>query len=281
MTALSPHLAAIVLAIGLVLSLGCYLVSNLSPGGMITPGWIALGLVQNPRLGLVVLGVVLATATTARLVGRVVILYGKRLFAAVLAQGVFFSTTAFLGFAEHMPALGDTGTVGLIVPGLVAYQLLRQPLVPTLVATSAVTALTYAIVLTGVAFGAVPTDGTATELAHLHVPSLASGATKLALLGLVAAVAAAMVAHRLRRIEWTLSRGFQPAFAFAGGGGSVRSEMERTSRRVESDAAKLARLVAELAGEDRRRFLLCLRDHSPESLVELLTHARAHSSDGR
>ncbi len=38
MSGLSPEVAVMGLALGLVLSLVCYLATNLSPGGMITPG---------------------------------------------------------------------------------------------------------------------------------------------------------------------------------------------------------------------------------------------------
>jgi len=44
---LSPETATLALAIGLVFALGCYLVTNLSPGGMITPAWLAVTLVTG------------------------------------------------------------------------------------------------------------------------------------------------------------------------------------------------------------------------------------------
>jgi hypothetical protein len=45
---LSAQLATACLGIGLVLALVCYLTTNLSPGGMITPGWIAVALIEDP-----------------------------------------------------------------------------------------------------------------------------------------------------------------------------------------------------------------------------------------
>ena len=38
---LPAEVATLGLAIGLLFSLVCYLTTNLSPGGMITPGWVA------------------------------------------------------------------------------------------------------------------------------------------------------------------------------------------------------------------------------------------------
>ena len=44
---LAPQVATIALAIGLLFALACYLTTNLSPGGMITPGWLALTLTED------------------------------------------------------------------------------------------------------------------------------------------------------------------------------------------------------------------------------------------
>jgi hypothetical protein len=58
---LVPEVATLGLAIGLLFSLICYLTTNLSPGGMITPGWVALTLVEDYRRAALV---VLMTALT-------------------------------------------------------------------------------------------------------------------------------------------------------------------------------------------------------------------------
>jgi hypothetical protein len=182
---LAPDVATLVLALGLVVSLSCYVISNVSPGGMITPGWIALTLVQDARLAPLVLAIVLLTYASARAVGHVTILYGKRLFASVLLIGVFFSTTALLLCSTHLPALTETGALGLVAPGLIAYQLIRQPPVPTLVATAATTSMTYALVLAGVVVGAVPTLDGASPLAGVSFPALEPAVVSLTLVALV------------------------------------------------------------------------------------------------
>jgi gamma-polyglutamate biosynthesis protein CapC len=212
--ALAPDVATLVLALGLVLSLACYVASNISPGGMITPGWIALTLVQDVRLAPLVLAVVLLTYASARGVERIAILYGKRLFASVVLLGAFYSTTALLLCSDQLPALTETGALGLVAPGLIAYQLIRHPLVPTLVATAATTSVTYALVLAGVLLGVVPTLGAAPSLADLRVPALEEAAIGLALAALAGALA--LLARLMRRIDWaSLIAGPQPAVAFA------------------------------------------------------------------
>ena len=83
-TVLAPEVATVALAIGLLFALTCYLTTNLSPGGMITPGWIALTLVEDPRKMIVVVAITALSWAGTLVLQRVVILYGKRLFAAVI-----------------------------------------------------------------------------------------------------------------------------------------------------------------------------------------------------
>jgi gamma-polyglutamate biosynthesis protein CapC len=153
---LLPEVATLGLAIGLVFSLVCYLTTNLSPGGMITPGWLALTLLEDYRLGaLLVLTTALTYAATLAL-QRFIILYGKRLFAAVVLTGVLLQTTAFFLIQHDVPLLFVHQTLGFVVPGLIAYQLVRQPPLATVLATSAVSFLSYGVLVSGVLVGLIP-----------------------------------------------------------------------------------------------------------------------------
>jgi gamma-polyglutamate biosynthesis protein CapC len=153
---LTPEVAVLAIAIGLVFSLGCYLVSNLSPGGMITPGWLGLALITDPRRLWIIAGVTVATYFGTRLLQKLVILYGKRLFATVLLLGVFLQLTIFLFLSRDRPFLFSHGTLGFIVPGLIAYQCVRQPIKATLISTGVVTMLSYVVLLTGVLLNFLP-----------------------------------------------------------------------------------------------------------------------------
>ncbi|GGU43266.1 poly-gamma-glutamate biosynthesis protein PgsC/CapC [Streptomyces violascens] len=146
---LSAEVATLGLAIGLLFGLGCYLVTNLSPGGMITPAWLAVTLVQDWRRILVIAAVTCLTWAAAAAARKVVILYGKRLFAAVVLLGVFLQMTFSLFLLKEYPLLFTHQTLGFIVPGLIAYQLLRQPVLATAAATAAVTTLTYTVLASG------------------------------------------------------------------------------------------------------------------------------------
>ncbi|MER7333976.1 MULTISPECIES: poly-gamma-glutamate biosynthesis protein PgsC/CapC [unclassified Micromonospora] len=153
---LSAQLATASLGIGLVFALLCYLTTNLSPGGMITPGWIALTLIEDQLQALIIAGMTVLTYVLTLLMQRVVILYGKRLFAAIVLLSVLLQLTLFVIVQRDLPLLFAHQTLGFVIPGLIAYQLVRQPPKPTILATVVVTAITFGVAYSGVVAGFVP-----------------------------------------------------------------------------------------------------------------------------
>lgn len=155
-TVLTPEIAAIGIALGLMFSLVCYLTTNLSPGGMITPGWLALTLVEDLQRAAMVVGVTVLTYVSVLLLQKVVILYGKRLFSAVVLTGVILQATVMIVLQVEFPLMYANQTLGFIVPGLIAYQLIRQPKGATLLATGSVSLLAYVVLTAGILLGALP-----------------------------------------------------------------------------------------------------------------------------
>ncbi|MEV6008351.1 poly-gamma-glutamate biosynthesis protein PgsC/CapC [Streptomyces sp. NPDC051976] len=153
----TPQVAALGIALGLVFSLICYLTTNLSPGGMITPGWLALTLVTDAGRAALMIGVTLLTLGATKVLQRNVILYGKRLFAAVVLCAVLLQATVMLALQHEFPLLYTTQTLGFIVPGLIAYQMVRQPMAATVISTTAVTLAAYVVLAAGLLLGALPT----------------------------------------------------------------------------------------------------------------------------
>jgi poly-gamma-glutamate biosynthesis protein PgsC/CapC len=153
---LTPEIAAVGIAIGLLFSLVCYLTTNLSPGGMITPGWLALTLVEDLQRAAMVIGVTVLTYVGTLLLQKYVILYGKRLFAAVVLLGVSLQATVMIVLSLEFPLMYANQTLGFIVPGLIAYQLVRQPKGPTLLATGSVTLMAYVVLTAAILLGFMP-----------------------------------------------------------------------------------------------------------------------------
>ncbi len=154
---LTPEIAAIGIALGLLFSLVCYLTTNLSPGGMITPGWLALTLVEDLQKAAMVVGITVLTYLGTLLLQRYVILYGKRLFAAVVLTGVVLQATLYVVLQQQFPLMYANQTLGFIVPGLIAYQLVRQPRGATLLATGTVSLANYVVLTAGILLGFMPT----------------------------------------------------------------------------------------------------------------------------
>jgi hypothetical protein len=88
---------------------------------------------------------------------RLTILYGKRLFAAIVLLAVLLQSSLFLVIQHEYPLLFAHQTLGFVVPGLIAYQLVRQPPVATLMATTTVSLATCGVLVSGVLVGLVPT----------------------------------------------------------------------------------------------------------------------------
>ena len=153
---LSAQLATATLGVGLVFALLCYLTTNLSPGGMITPGWIALALIEDPLQAAIIVVMTVVTFLLTKLLQRLVILYGKRLFAAVVLLSVFLQLTLFIIVQRDLPLLFAHQTLGFVAPGLIAYQLVRQPPPATILATGIVTGITFGVAFSGVVAGLVP-----------------------------------------------------------------------------------------------------------------------------
>ena len=117
-SAMTAEVAVLGIALGLVFSLVCYLASNLSPGGMITPGWLAVTLVEDAWRVAVIAAVVAVTWVCTLFLQRVMILFGKRLFAAVVLLAVVLQMTLILLMGQTQTVGVTHQTLGFIVPGL-------------------------------------------------------------------------------------------------------------------------------------------------------------------
>jgi len=124
------------IGLGLVVSLVFSEILGLAAGGLVVPGYIALYLDQPLRI----MGTVLASLVTygfIRLVGRFVLLYGRRTMVFSVLAGYLFGylTRYILVFNESMQLGVDTSviqSIGYIIPGLIAYWMMRQGIVETL-----------------------------------------------------------------------------------------------------------------------------------------------------
>lgn len=124
------------IGLGLVVSLVFSEILGLAAGGLVVPGYIALYLDQPLRIAGTLLAA-LVTYALVNVIGRFVLLYGRRTMVfCVLAGYLFGYLTRYLMVFNAASGLGVDAAVlqsiGYIIPGLIAYWMMRQGIVETI-----------------------------------------------------------------------------------------------------------------------------------------------------
>jgi poly-gamma-glutamate biosynthesis protein PgsC/CapC len=133
------------LLVGLVLALLWAEITDVSPGGIIVPGYFALTLDRPLRVA-ATLAVALLTLAVYKLLVRHVILFGRRRFVLMVLVGAVLSQVWLLVLPELFAAPAGIRVIGWIIPGILASSLARQKILPTLASLAAVSTLTFAVV---------------------------------------------------------------------------------------------------------------------------------------
>jgi poly-gamma-glutamate biosynthesis protein PgsC/CapC len=127
-----------VISIGLILSLVFSEFLGVAPGGIIVPGYLALGL-RDPLAVAITFAIAGVTFFIVRALATVTILYGRRRTVLMILIGFLLGS---LLRTQVVPGtqLGpfEVDVVGYIVPGLIAIWMDRQGTIVTL--TAAITA---------------------------------------------------------------------------------------------------------------------------------------------
>jgi poly-gamma-glutamate biosynthesis protein PgsC/CapC len=132
------------LLLGLVLALLWAEITDVSPGGIIVPGYFALYLGQPLRVAATLAAALATLAVYKFLVGRL-ILFGRRRFVLLVLVGAVLSQAWSLVLPRSLAAPAGLHVIGLIIPGILASSLARQKLLPTLASLVAVSTLTAAV----------------------------------------------------------------------------------------------------------------------------------------
>jgi len=141
----------IAIIVGIVVSMLWYERRNLSPGGVIVPGLVALFVITRPLVILYTLAVALVTCLVVKKLSDHVVLFGRRRFSALMLLSFLFAwileiiTSSFQGLAAEWQV------IGFIIPGLVANEMERQGKFETLytLATISIVTLVVLFVLIG------------------------------------------------------------------------------------------------------------------------------------
>ncbi|MCX8159446.1 MAG: poly-gamma-glutamate biosynthesis protein PgsC [Candidatus Saccharicenans sp.] len=133
------------LFLGLVLALIFSELTGISPGGLIVPGYFAIYLDQ-PWRPLATLAVAFLALGLYRLAGRYLILFGRRRFVFMILAGVVLAQIWYLLLPKFFSEPVSLRVIGWVVPGLLASNLERQKILPTLAGLIFVSVLTFFLV---------------------------------------------------------------------------------------------------------------------------------------
>ena len=121
------------IAIGLVFGFFFYEWFGLSAGGFVVPGYIALQM-NNPLFLAGTLATSLLTYLSVKLASRYAIIYGRRRFILMVLTGFAWQWGFKLLLIQRGAITGESDILGFIIPGLIANEMERQSILPTLTA---------------------------------------------------------------------------------------------------------------------------------------------------
>jgi gamma-polyglutamate biosynthesis protein CapC len=116
---------------GVLASILFHELTQVSPGGIIVPGYIAL-LLDDPLRVTVTIALSLLTWGAVRLLSEYVILFGKRRFAVFIIVSFLLRFLTGLATAEANLPVTAALVIGYLVPGILANEIDRQGAVKTL-----------------------------------------------------------------------------------------------------------------------------------------------------
>jgi len=129
-------------AIGIGIAIGFlfYELVGLSPGGIVVPGYIALFINQPLRIAVTV-GIAILTYYIVTILSNYLILYGKRRFLSMILISFLVKWT-IESFIFQFPTTNiEIQSIGYIIPGLLANEMKRQGIIPTILAMAIVAIL--------------------------------------------------------------------------------------------------------------------------------------------
>ncbi|MBF4695636.1 poly-gamma-glutamate biosynthesis protein PgsC [Fusibacter ferrireducens] len=131
-----------IIILGIVISLLFYELTGISPSGLIVAGYFALNFHSPYRIAYT-FGVVLLTWGIAKLLSKVMILYGRRRFAVMILLSFAINVLVIRsGVLVHTP-----GIIGKIVPGIIALEWERQGVLKSTLSLGIVVVLNLLVIM--------------------------------------------------------------------------------------------------------------------------------------
>ncbi|UCG91148.1 MAG: poly-gamma-glutamate biosynthesis protein PgsC [candidate division WOR-3 bacterium] len=135
------------IGIGMFLSLILTETIGLAAGGIVVPGYIALVL-HHPLQVISTILVALITYVVVKLMSLYLVIYGRRLLIVSILVGYVIAYFTKISPMVSLDTLSiNIETIGFVIPGLIAYWIARQGIIPTLSAMIIVASLVRLIII--------------------------------------------------------------------------------------------------------------------------------------
>lgn len=132
--------------IGLVVGFLFYELTDVSPGGVVPPAYLAL-FVHQPNKIFVTLAIAVLVWGMLELAARHLIVYGRRRMLLAILLGCTLKLLLEYWIRPAMPVGLNLESIGYVIPGLIANEMARQKPVPTLAGLAIVTVIVYLALL--------------------------------------------------------------------------------------------------------------------------------------
>ena len=127
--------------LGVLLAIIFYELTDISPGGIIVPGLLAM-YYMNPIRILYTVGIALITYLIVKLISRYLIIFGKRRFVLMIIIGLVLNLILDLCLgAFNLSSLG-LSLIGYTISGIIANETYKQGVVRTIPSLALVTGVT-------------------------------------------------------------------------------------------------------------------------------------------
>ena len=130
------------LFVGIVLSLLFAEKFGISPAGLVVPGYLAL-IFDQPISVLIISCITYFIVNHG--ISRVVILYGRRKFAAMILTGMVLKFIFDLMYPITPFEMVEMSGIGVVIPGIIANTIQKQGAIITLSTCMLLTCITYVI----------------------------------------------------------------------------------------------------------------------------------------
>jgi len=132
--------------VGLVVGFIYYEVTGISPGGVVAPAYCAL-YVREPGMILTTVLIALAVWAVITILSRRLVIYGRRRLLLAILIGFCLKAAIAVWLQPAVALTLNLQSIGYIVPGLIANEMARQKVAPTVVSLGTVSLIIYLVLL--------------------------------------------------------------------------------------------------------------------------------------